>query len=511
MQQSLINLGLLLGAIGLWCVNLGQQALRDWDEGTYASVAREIQRLNHWLYPTLFGEPFQFKPPLVEWLIAISYQLFGVSELSTRWLPATLSALAVLLLYWIGCEIFQHWQPALFSALVYLTMLPVVRHGRLAMHDGIAITAFLLLFLCLLRIRYDRRWAIVVGISLGLIGFTKGILMLLLGGIAAIFLAVEGQLWALLGNPYFWLGFVLGEAPLIGWYIAQGQHYGSQFWQFHFQDQSFNRIWQSVERNSGPPWYYLVEWAKYGWPWLIFWPGGISLAWQQRQQPWARLVLIGTGGFLLAISVMTTKLPWYIMPLYPFVALTVGARLAVGWNAGKFYPVVWPILLGLLSLGSLGAGVYLGWTESKPLLMAIGVTLGITLGAAAWLSQQQNRQFIPILFAGMYLSLGLLMISNFWLWELNEAFPVKPVAALIKAKVPARAPLYISFYGRPSLNFYSDRLVMPLENRDLQKLWASRPYLLLDEATLAGSKLPRSQILGKAEGFTLIGPQPSKK
>ncbi|MDX2098838.1 MAG: glycosyltransferase family 39 protein [Leptolyngbyaceae cyanobacterium bins.59] len=500
-----IALGLFVGALFLWCLGLGTQALRDWDEGTYSGVAREIYQTGNWLFPTLFGEPYKPKPPLLHWIIAFTYQLFGVSDTTSRLLPAALSSLAVPLTYFIGREIFPSQMPAVFSALVYLTLLPAVRHGRLAMHDGIALSAFLLLLLCLLKTRHDRRWALGAGISLGLIGFSKGVLMVLLGGIAGIFLLVEGQLLPLLKNPFFWVGLGIGEAPLVAWYAAQSQHSG--FLQTHFQEQSLDRVWRSVENNTGPIWYYLLEILKYAWPWLLFWPGGLGLAWRMRTQSWGRLVLVGTIAYLGAVSMMQTKLPWYVMPVYPFVALAIGARLGEAWADPKALPKTWTAFLAFLGLASLGASTYIGWTESRPSLIAMGVVLAASLGLASWHSYHKNRQFIPVLLAGMYLTLGILFTSNFWLWELNEAFPAKPVGALVSQQVPPKASVYIDFaYGRPSLNYYGERPINPIGGQDLQQLWASRPYLLLREETLAKVQLPDSRRLGTAAGFTLVGP-----
>jgi hypothetical protein len=101
------------------------------------------------------------------------------------------------------------------------------------------------------------------------------------------------------------------------------------------------------------------------------------------------------------------------------------------------------------------------------------------------------------------------MTSKSWLWELNEAFPVKPVAALIREQTLPNQVVYTSFaYGRPSLNFYSDRQIIPADPATLQQMWSKQPYLLLDSATLAALQLPDSVSLGTAEGFTLVAPKP---
>ena len=128
----------------------------------------------------------------------------------------------------------------------------------------------------------------------------------------------------------------LGNALPIAWYVAQWQYYGSSFLQVNFQAQTFSRLVQSVEGHSGPPWYYLIELLKYGFPWLIFLPGGLYLAWKKRHTTWGCLVLIGTIVYLGTISLMRTKLPWYIMPVYPFLALAIGAKLSEVWQQQHF-------------------------------------------------------------------------------------------------------------------------------------------------------------------------------
>lgn len=507
LSQTQWFLFFLIAALLLWGISLGNVPLRDWDEGTRALVAREIYRTGNWLYPTLGGKAYLLKPPLMDWLIALSYKIGGVHEFTTRLPGAFFSACGVPLLYLVGRELFRQNLPAIFAASVYLTLLPVVRHGRLAMLDGTAVSFFLLLLFCLLKSRQDRRWAVGVGLGVGLIGLTKGLLVVPLAAIAGAFLLVDRQ-FALLKSPYLWIGLLLGNAPLFAWYTAQWQHYGTSFLQVHFQSQGLERLSQTVENHGGYPWYYLIELLKYTWPWLIFWPGGLYLAWQKRQSSWGSLVLIGTIGYLLIISVMNTKLPWYIMPVYPFVALAVAAQLTEFGQKYQRYPGVLIGIFGLLAVAGLGGCVYFILADPQPVLIFMGGVVAMTMGLTAWHIKQNNSKFILILFVGMYLILGLLMTSQSWLWELNEAFPVKPVAALIREHTRPHQVVYTSFgYGRPSLNFYSDRQVIPADATTLQQLWSKQPYLLLDNATLAALSLPDSVSLGTAEGLTLVIPK----
>ncbi|MBD2164532.1 glycosyltransferase family 39 protein [Calothrix membranacea FACHB-236] len=499
-------IALLAASLVLWLIFLGNLPLRDWDEGTYAIVAREIYRKGNWLYPTLQGEPFLLKPPLMQWLIALCYHIGGVQEFTTRFPGAVLTALGVPLLYMVGRLVFLETLPALFSALVYLTMLPVVRHGRLAMLDGMTISFFLLLLFCLLKSRHHQKYALGVGFCLGLITLTKGMLVVVLGGIAGLFILVNRQ-FALLKNPYLWMGMLLGNAPAIAWYVAQYQHYGDAFLQVHFQAQALDRLGTAVEGNTGPPWYYLLEIIKYGFPWLLFLPGGLYLSWKKRQTAWGCLILIGTIVYLGIISLMRTKLPWYVMPIYPFLALAIGVNLTEMWQQNKLKANALTVFFAALSVVGCGGCAYFLIDDPQPSLIIMSIVLAISMGITAWLIKQQNRQFIPVLFIGMYLVLALLMSSQSWVWELNETFPAKPVGALIRANVPGGTQIYTSFaYGRPSVDFYSDCKVTAAPVPVLQEMLAKKSYLLLDKDAMQKINITNSKVKGEDEGFTLISP-----
>ena len=505
--------GLLLAAVILYSINLGELPLRDWDEGTVAQVAREIWRTpfgsSHWLYPTLRGEPYLNKPPLMHWLIALAYSAGGVNEWTSRLPGAMLTAISVPLLYGIGREIFPQRLPALFSALIYLTMLPVVRHGRLAMLDGAVMCFFLFMMWCLLRSRRNLRYCLGVGIGLGLICLTKGILGVLLGAIAFLFLLWDTP--RLLTSWYMWAGILIGTAPVVLWYTAQWLHYGHSFTDIGIMNQSLSRIWASVEAHSGPPWYYVLEILKYAWPWLLFLPPALSKVWENRNLNWAKLVLVWSGVYLLAISVMGTKLPWYVLPIYPAIALAAGFQLAEVWNLPRLpsYPRAVVAFLTLLAVVSWFGSLYFSsWSlasdwEVQLILAAVAGTMTL----AAVLAARGDRQFLLILFWGMYVSLLLVMSSRHWVWELAEAYPVKPVAAMIQRGTPVDHKVYTSYpYGRPSLDFYSERQIIPARASQLQRHWQlhPQPYLLLDESTLGNLTLEPMKLVGTSEGWTLI-------
>ncbi|MEG4805826.1 glycosyltransferase family 39 protein [Microcoleus sp. ARI1-B5] len=530
LTDKLWMLAFLLAAVLIFGLNLGGPALRDWDEGIAAQVSREIWRGLNWLYPTIGSMPYLNKPPLVHWLIGLCFANLGVSELTARLIPAMLTAASVPLLYAIGRELFPQRSKSIFSALVYLTLLPVVRHGRLAMLDGAVLCFLLASMWCLLRSRRDLRYALGAGMGFGLICLTKGVMLgLLLGAIGLVFLVWDTP--RLLTSGYLWGGLAIGTFPVAAWYFAQWLHYGQDFINANLVNQSFRRIWEPVGNHKGPPWYYLLEILESAWPWQLFYLQGLRFSWENRNFPGPKLVLVWTGVYLLAISVMNTKLPWYVLPVYPAFALAVGSYLAEVWeqmsvpgepvkdeveehfNAISLLPH--PAILGLLAVVAVVGCVYftglvrLGGQIVSPQrdlqLMLMFVALTMTLTAV--LLHRQDRQFLLVLIWGTYVALLVFVASDNWVWELAEDYPVKPIAEIVRTGTPAGQQVFTSHrLGRPSLNFYSERQVIVADAPTLKQKWQSlpQPYFLLEKPVLKHLALENAEVVKTADDWVLV-------
>lgn len=521
----------LLAAVLIFGLNLGGVALRDWDEGIVAQVSREIWggKLN-WLYPTIDSVPYLNKPPLVHWLIGLCFAIGGVSELTARLIPAMLTAASVPLLYAIARELFPRRSIAIFSALVYLTLLPVVRHGRLAMLDGAVLCFLLGAMWCLLRSRRDLRYALGAGIGFGLICLTKGVMLgLLLGAIGCLFLVWDTP--RLLTSGYLWGGLAIGTLPVAGWYFAQWLHYGQDFININLVSESFRRISEPVSNHKGPPWYYILEILESAWPWQLFYLQGLRLTLENRNFPGPKLVLVWTGVYLLAISVMNTKLPWYVLPIYPAFALAVGSYLAEVWEqmwlpeerekdeAEEHFDAIsllpHPAILGLLAVvAAAGCAYFGGWLrlggsgmaiERDLQLMLMFVALTMTISAV--LLHRKDRQFLLVLIWGTYVTLLVFVASDNWVWELAEDYPVKPIAEIVRTGTPAGQQVFTSHrLGRPSLNFYSNRQVIVADAQTLKEKWQTlpQPYFLLEKPVLKHLSLQNAEIVKTADDWVVV-------
>jgi len=282
------------------------------------------------------------------------------------------------------------------------------------------------------------------------------------------------------------------------WQTCQWLHYGKNFVNTAIVDQSLERIYLPVEGNTGPVWYYCLELLKYPHPWLFLALFGFALAWQHRNWGWGKLILTWSVVYLIVVSAMITKLPWYIMPIYPALALAAGVALAEVKSLPNYYPYPrsWIVFFSIFSLLIAAGIVYFSvWGNTNYELLIILGFVCLTMGITAIMMGKRDGQFMIVLFWGMYVGLLLFFSSNYWLWELNEAFPVKPVASLIKSHVPLPQKVYTSFdYERPSLNFYSERKVIPLSQvigeggdrqwKNVKQFWQDQNnhYLLVNKA-----------------------------
>ena len=500
--ECLCYAGLFAMALVLFLVNLGSLPLLDMYEGTLAQVAKEIYQSTlsslNWVFPTLWGEAYLEQPPLVHDLVAIAYSIFGVNEFATRLPGALLAAISVILVYSIGREIFVARLPAALSAMVYLTCLPVVRYGRLASLNGALLCFGLLTVWGMLRSRRDLKWALAIGIGLGLASLTKGLFAIQLGAIVILFLLWDTP--RLISSVYFWLGIILGAAPGITWYVWGWFRYDEfvtvkEFWQL-FLGQT---IPSTLDLGFSTQ-YYLLQILQYILPWSIVMFTGLQSLERNLHWGWAKLLIVWIGAYCTLGFLILHQDYWLVLPLYPALALVAGRQLNFICNLPSYvaYPRIWVFSFALMSVMAALAG--LNWGVRNYLdfyLPFICGSLCITFAATAVAIARQDRQFIPLLFWGLLVSIFLLVVSPHWIWELKLAEPIKPIALLVRQHTPPNQIIYSSMSTvRPSLNFYSDRQVIPQTIEELKQHWQQdRVYLLIDSMSLKQLELPQQAVV----------------
>lgn len=347
-----------LGALAFF-LGLGWPGLMDPDEGRYAEIAREMPVLGDWLVPRLNFVPYLEKPPLVYWLTAAGFHLFGIGEWAAR-LPAALSALGgVYLAYGLGRA---EWgrRAGLWGALVLATSTGFAVMGRLLTLD-MTLALFLNLAVALGYLAYSlaRRhllwWAYA---ALALAALTKGPVAPVLAG-----LIWGGFTFLDRRRPLtFWLhpgGLVLFAALTAPWFLLISLEYPG-FARFFFWDHHVGRF-VTAPIHGQPVYYYLPVLAAFllPWTWLLPWSLARVRPWAD---PWGRFLLVWVGVVLVFFSLSRGKLAPYIVPALLPLSLIMGWALAEGWQGRGLRASLWV----WLAAGLLLAAIYLrlppGWS-----------------------------------------------------------------------------------------------------------------------------------------------------
>jgi hypothetical protein len=361
------------------------------------------------------------------------------------------------------------------TAVITLTLLPIARHGRLAMLDGSQLSAMALVWLGLLSTANRPRPALGGGL---LAGLGVSALLLLKAPVALPALVGAGilrladrqlhrQAWLLLlvGTAigaaaglawHGWHGLMRGEGALVMWGV-----------------QGVARLTTTLEDHGGGPTVPLIQFLVGGWPWLPLWPSGLVLAWRERITPagrWSLGLSLLSG---LMVFPLRTQLPWYSLLLWPPFALVCGpvlASLAAGTAAPRVVATcgrTWAALGFLLLLGAASCAVLptLRATLPEPFL-PVPAGVGLLVSGVALLVRWPSRRAAAGLLAlplGWFLSLLLLVSTPLWNWELNEQPPVLPALQLMMrwqghggASLPLRRARRDPDNRRPSLLWYLD-------------------------------------------------------
>ncbi|MEB3266643.1 MAG: hypothetical protein VKN13_08530 [Cyanobacteriota bacterium] len=468
---GLALLALWAAALVLHLTGLASEPLRDWDEAIVARVALELsqrQGLDQ-LLPTFWGEPYLNKPPGLHVLIAGAIHLWrhlGDAPAAARppaWLVRLPPALIASVLPPLLALVQRRLRPtrpdgALATGAISLSLLPLVRHGHLAMLDGSQLVAMVLVWLGLLAAGGGRHSSLAGGLLAG--AATGGLLLLkapvalpVLAG-AVLLRALDGELrgpdWRALV-----LGLALGLLPGLGWHGLHGLVRGPAALHM-WTGQGLARVTSSLEEHQGGPLPPLVQVLTGGWPWLPLWPVGLAMAWRRRQWRdgrWALGLTLLASGLVLPLQ---TQLPWYSLLLWPPFALVGGPvladlvanhlprRLARGLGGG------WALLGGLLLLAVLISrlpGLPGDIGTAAPLALPAGAGLmlgGGLLAAGPGLARRWRQRGVLLLLLGWCGSLLLLFASPLWHWELNEQPLIAPLLPLVEQTPASGGPLLVS-------------------------------------------------------------------
>ncbi|MEP7329230.1 MAG: glycosyltransferase family 39 protein [Betaproteobacteria bacterium] len=396
-----------LTATLIWFAGLDSRRLQHPDEGRYAEIAREMAVRGDYVTPRLNDLKYFEKPPLQYWVGALTFRVFGVSEWTAR-LPAALAGLlAVLVVGWTGARLAS---PTV-GAYAALTLLGCVWHAGLAhfLTLDAVLTFWLTLALCAFLLaqrdglaqKGQRHWMWVAYAAAAGATLSKGLVALVIPGATLVLYSLLTRDIGPWRRLHAWSGMLLYLALTAPWFGLVA-HANPEFLQFFFIHEHFDRYLSDSHNRTGE-WWYFVPWFVLGLlPWLLVWLITLPRSWRDAAAngngfSWARFCTVWSAFIFLFFSISGSKLPSYILPLFPALALVIGFEMtrlssrALAWIAMPLsvgatllvaaWLVAYPRLVATLSDAITPAAIY---QEFGPW---IGATLGVFAvgGTLAWM------------------------------------------------------------------------------------------------------------------------------
>lgn len=303
---------------------LGTFGLADPDEPRYAEIAREMIELGDWVTPHLNYVKYFEKPPLMYWLTATNFRLFGMSEFVARLWPALFGLIGIAVAYRLGRAMYGEWVGAAAAALLAATPLYFGLSQILILDMpfsallAVGLGAFWLAYQNPTR-RRGMVLALYVSVALGVL--TKGpVAMVLSGGIITGFVALRRE-WSVLRWAVSPVGIVVFFVITLPWFVVVSQR-NPEFVHFFVINQHVARfMWQ--KEHQQPLWFFVpIVFAG-----MLPWSGMILLAPRMLARFGERLLrrrvsapslycTVWAGLVFAFFSLSTSKLGTYILPMF---------------------------------------------------------------------------------------------------------------------------------------------------------------------------------------------------
>ncbi len=339
-----VHLALLCLCGGLLLVTgLGDMGLTDRDEGSNAEAAREMLDTGDWISPTLNGAPRYAKPAGTYWIIGGAYALFGVSDVTAR-LPSALFGLALLLLHYLFLHRTLGPTVALCGSFILLLNVEFVGIHRLVLTDP-ALVFFTTLAAYGFWMGFHGRgrdrhgiWLFYIGMALAALAKGPvGLLIPLLGVAPYLTLTRQWPIYVARGKPLLgWAVCVLIAAP---WYLAMLAIHGADYLAATHAN-TLGRFTNPMEGHGGTILFYVPVLLLGFFPWSGLLPSALVLALRDWKSFWTSartgegeqgllvFCALWASGIFVFFSLSATRLPHYILPLYPPASLLA----AVLWS-----------------------------------------------------------------------------------------------------------------------------------------------------------------------------------
>ncbi len=309
-----------------WLAMLGVRALVSADEGRYATLSLGMLQSGDWIVPRLDGLLYFEKPPLQYWAGAAAMGVFGVNEFAARLWPG-LSGLACVALLAFTARRLHGPETGWYALLAGGSTAWIVVNSQFLSLDA-GLTAALTLALCAVLLaehagdaRSRRRWMLLAWLGMALAVLSKGLIGVVIPAAALLVRAAwerDARFWRERQWVRGLLVLLLVAAP---WFVVVSWREPA-FARFFFIHEHFERFLTPVARREGA-WWYFVPVLVAG---LLPWTAALPRLLRARDHA-ERLMLAWAGFVFVFFSVSNSKLPSYILPMFPALVLLLAPRL----------------------------------------------------------------------------------------------------------------------------------------------------------------------------------------
>jgi 4-amino-4-deoxy-L-arabinose transferase-like glycosyltransferase len=305
---------------------LGDIGLVGPDEPRYSAIAREMLSTGDYITPRLYGTPWFEKPPLMYWLAALGFKIFGVNEFGARFPSALGATICVFALYWCGRRLWDSTL-GLVAALVLATSIGFFAFARAASMDMPLTACLTLAMVCYLMASDElsaRRnlWFCGFYAAIGLGALAKGPVAILLPILSLCMLNILRGKWR------DWRAWNLKLLPITflvaaPWYVLCGWFNGWPFAQEFFVNHNLARFTSTIHGHDRPAYFYFPVLLMMTFPWTFLLISAVRRRLGKNEQfllSWAIVPFV-------FFSLSGSKLPGYILPIAPPIALLLAKEL----------------------------------------------------------------------------------------------------------------------------------------------------------------------------------------
>ncbi len=338
-------------AIFLGCI-ISPPSLMDDVDSVQAQIARNMLDSGDWVTARLNGVKYLEKSPLIYWMIAVSYEIFGVHDWSAR-IPVALSAVALCwLTFRIGAWAFS-LRAGLYAGLAIATSIGLWLFTRIQIPDVTVTATIALAMWAFLRAldaaeRRPALWSAIMAAAMGLGLILKGLIAMVFPVAAAVlYLGFCGQLleretWRRLhvfrgllillavAAPWHVIA-TLRNPPYFDFTLSSGPgNYRGFFWFYFFNEHilRFLNLRYPRDYNTVPRLYFWLFHLLWLFPWSVYFPAVAKLRFRGSDRASRmRLLCLCWAGFLLVFFTFSSTQEYYSMPCYPALALLLGSAI----------------------------------------------------------------------------------------------------------------------------------------------------------------------------------------